>query len=235
VVQPIKNFFPSTLLLAGALIAGSAVMPAQAQTIYRGLVVDSANLTDLPHVHISIKNKGRGTVSDRTGGFFIAAQRTDTLVFSAVGYHALELPLRFEEDVLLVLLRENKILLSEITVRATRLYPNQIVDRTKTAPRTADPLLMFQAPWEYFWKLEREKRKLARVVDANNLTQTFRQVINDPDVKKIMMEDHDVDEVTYYHLVALFNTRHPNVHYVADPDAIMEALHAFFSKNKPAR
>jgi hypothetical protein len=92
---------------------------------------------------------------------------------------------------------------------------------------------MFESPFDYFWKLEREKRKLTRVIEENNRTQTFRQVITDPDVKKIMMEDHHINEETYYSLIEQFNIQHPAVHYFTDPDAIMEALHGFFDKNKP--
>lgn len=220
--------------LVAGLLCGAA-LTAQAQTVFRGIVTDSATLVDLPGVHVSVKNTGKGTITDRLGSFFIVARRSDTLVFSAVGYHQFVLPLRFEEEALFVLLRENKIILSEITVRATRLYPNQIIDREQTAPRTMDPLSGIMEPHYYFTKLEREKRKLTRIVIQNNATQTFRQVITDPDVKKIMMEDHGVDEVVYYRLIELFNLQYPSAHYVADPDAIMEALHGFFSKNKPAR
>lgn len=92
---------------------------------------------------------------------------------------------------------------------------------------------MFESPFDYFWKLEREKRKLSRVIEENNRTQIFRQVITDPDVKTIMMEDHHIDEETYYNLIEKFNIQHPSIHYFTDPDAIMEALHGFFEKNKP--
>ncbi|MBX2894550.1 MAG: carboxypeptidase-like regulatory domain-containing protein [Cyclobacteriaceae bacterium] len=202
------------------------------QKIYRGIVVDSASMTDLPGVHISLKRTTRGVVSNSAGGFLITARPIDTLVFTAVGYHAVELPLMFQEDALFILLRENKIMLREITIQSHRLYPNKIEDRTKVAPPTLSKVQMFESPFDYFWKLEREKRKLTRVIEENNRTQTFRQVITDPDVKTIMMEDHHIDESTYYNLIEKFNLRHPAVHYFTDPDAIMEALHGFFEKNK---
>lgn len=189
-------------------------------------------MADLPGVHISVKGSTRGVVSNASGGFLITARPIDTLVFSAVGYHSLELPLMFEEDALFIMLRENKIMLQEVTIKANRLYPNKIEDHTKVAPRTLSKVQMFESPFDYFWKLEREKRKLTRVIEENNRTQTFRQVITDPDVKTIMMEDHDIDENTYYNLIEQFNIKHPAVHYFTDPDAIMEALHGFFEKNK---
>jgi hypothetical protein len=204
-----------------------------AQTIYRGIVVDSASLVNLPGVHISIKHTSKGVASNTSGGFLISAKPVDTLVFSAIGYHTLELPLMFEEDALFIMLRENVTLLNAVTIQSYRLYPNQIEDRTKVTPRTMSKIQMFESPFDYFWKLEREKRKLTRVIEENNRTQTFRQVITDPDVKEIMMEDHHINEETYYSLIEQFNIQHPAVHYFTDPDAIMEALHGFFDKNKP--
>ncbi len=207
--------------------------PVFAQTLYRGIVVDSASLTNLTGVHVSVKHGNRVVATNTSGGFLITAKPIDTLVFTAIGYHALELPLMFEEDALFILLRENRILLQEITIRANRLYPNKVEDRTKVAPGTLSKIQMFESPFDYFWKLEREKRKLSRVIEENNRTQIFRQVITDPDVKTIMMEDHHIDEETYYNLIEKFNIQHPSIHYFTDPDAIMEALHGFFEKNKP--
>ncbi|MCW5910797.1 MAG: carboxypeptidase-like regulatory domain-containing protein [Cyclobacteriaceae bacterium] len=208
---------------------------ALSQNIYRGIVVDSASMANLPGVHISVKHTSRGVATNTSGSFLIAARPIDTLVFTSVGYHAFELPLMFEEDALFIMLRENRIMLQEITIKSNRLYPNKIENRTKVAPQTLGKIQMFESPFDYFWRLEREKRKLSRVIEENNRTQTFRQVITDPDVKTIMMEDHHIDEEMYYNLVEQFNIQHPAVHYFTDPDAIMEALHGFFEKKKTGR
>lgn len=202
-----------------------------AQNIYRGIVVDSAKLTNLPGVHVSVKHNNRVVTTNVSGAFLVSAKPIDTLVFSFVGYKTLELPLMFEEEALFILLRENTILLDEVTIQSKRLYPNKIEERSKAAPRTLAKIQAVASPFDYFWKVEREKRKLSRVIEENNRTQTFRQVITDPDVKNIMIEDHDIDEETYYRLIEQFNIQHPSVHYFTDPDAIMEALHGFFEKN----
>lgn len=215
-------FFGSFLFIASNLLFG--------QQIYRGIVVDSAKLTNLPDVHISVKQTGRGTTTNPLGSFLISAKPTDTLLFTVVGYKLLELPLLFEEDALFILLVENTLILNEITIKATRLYPNKINDRTKITPRTMSSLDGFISPITYLSKLEREKRKLFRVVEENNRTQTFRQVITDPDVKAILMNDHEVNEETYYTIIENFNLQHAAVQYFTDPDSIMEALHSFFEK-----
>lgn len=203
----------------------------QAQQLFTGIVVDSAKLTNLPDVHISVKKSGKVTASSPTGNFMIYAQKTDTLIFTVIGYVAVELPLFFEEDALFVMMREDKIWLNEVVIKSTRLYPNKIEERTKTAPRTMSPLEGVFSPFDYFWSLEREKRKLTKIVEENNRTQTYRQVITDPDVKKIMIDEYDISEEIYYQLVVKFNQQQSHVHYFTDPDAIMEALHSFFEKS----
>ncbi len=202
------------------------------QELYRGIVVDSARMANLPDVHVSVKGAGKITSTNINGSFMIYAKPTETLLFSSIGYISVELPLLFEEDALFVLLREDKIFLSEIIIRSTRLYPNKIEERTKIAPRTMSSIEGVFSPFDYFWKLEREKRKLTRIVEENNKTQTYRQVITDPDVKKILMKEYDVNESSYYQLVELFNLQQSHIHYFTDPDAIMEALHSFFEKQK---
>ena len=197
--------------------------------------MDSASLTNLPYVHVSVKHSGKITSTSANGNFMIHASSIDTLIFSSVGYLTLELPLLFAENTLFVLLREDRIFLNEVIIRSTRLYPNKIEERTKTEPRTMSKLDGFVSPFDYFWKLEREKRKLTRIVDENNRSQTYRQVITDPDVKRILMNEYDVSEVVYYEVLVQFNQRQSHVHYFTDPDAIMEALHSFFEKESLAK
>jgi hypothetical protein len=220
------TFFISFILVANAL---------SAQQLYTGIVVDSARLTNLPDVHVSVKHSGKITSTSVSGSFMIYASTTDTLIFSSVGYMALELPLLFAEDALFVLMREDRIFLNEVIIKSTRLYPNKIEERSKTAPRTMNALEGIVSPFDYFWSLEREKRKLSKIVEENNRTQTYRQVITDPDVKDILMKEYDLSEDTYYQTLVQFNQRQGHVHYFTDPDAIMEALHSFFEKNQAGK
>jgi hypothetical protein len=218
--------FIAFLLLAGTI---------SAQQLYTGLVVDSAKLSNIPDVHVSVKHKGKITSTNPNGSFMIYASITDTLIFSAVGYLSIELPLLFTENTLFVLLREDRIFLNEVIIKSTRLYPNKIEERTKIAPRKMEAIDGFISPFDYFSSLEREKRKLSKVVEENNRSQTYRQVINDPDVKEILMDEYEVDEVTYYQTLVMFNQKQTHVHYFTDPDAIMEALHTFFENSRPGK
>jgi len=206
------------------------VFESSAQRAYRGIVADSATLENLPDVHIGIKNSGKGVITNSRGGFLIYAIPSDTLIFTGLGYKTLVFPLLFEEDAILILMQENILLLSDVVIRSKRLYPNVIEDRTHQSPKTLDPINAFTSPFDYFWKLEREKRKLSKLVVENNLTQTYRQVMADPDVRHIMMETYGISEEKYYALLVQFNQQFSPVQYFTDPDSIMEALHEFFER-----
>ncbi len=232
-----NNYFPpffifikkrSLIRFVVSLLLCFIAQVAMAQKLYRGIVVDSASLINLPDAHVLVKRSTKATATDFNGNFLINATPTDTLIISAIGYHPMELPLLFHDDAILIMLRENKIMLSEVVIKSTRLYPNKIIDRTKTAPRTMTAMEGAFAPFDYFWKLEREKRKLSRVVEENNKTQTFRQVITDPDVREIMKKEYELTDESYYNLLVEFNRLHRTVHYYTDADGIMEELHRFF-------
>ena len=199
-----------------------------AQKVYRGIVVDSATMKNIPDVHIAIKNSPRGIAATQDGSFQLSARPTDTLIFTSLGYKPLVLPLLFEEDAIMVLMKENVQLLANITVKATRLYPNKIEDRTREEPKRMDPLQAVISPIDYFfWREERDRRKLAKYVRENNRTQTYRQVITDPDVARIMKETYNLSDEKWYALVVKFNETRIEVRYYTDPDAIMEELHTF--------
>lgn len=201
-----------------------------AQKVYRGIVVDSVTLKNLPDVHIAVKNSAIGIVTQTDGSFRITARPIDTLIFTSLGYKPLILPLLFEEDAIMIMLKENVQMLANIIVKATRLYPNKIEDRTREEPKRMDPLQAFTSPIDYFfWREERDRRKLAKYVRENNRTQTYRQVIADPDVKKIIMDAYAINEEKYYELIVRFNQQNGALHYATDPDEIMEVLYGFFS------
>jgi hypothetical protein len=216
-----------TLLLFFALTTAT-----YAQKTYRGLVVDSVTMAALPNVHVSVKNSTAGTYTNTAGSFTLRCHAVDTLVFSSLGYASVEVPMLFEEDALFIRLREQIKMLQEITVKASRLFPNQIADRTHSAPRKMATYQAFESPFTYFSKTEKEKRKIYRFVEEGNKTQTYVQVITDPDVKKIFMEDYELTDEGYYELLAKFNQAYRGMQYATNPDDIMEALHSYFSAAK---
>lgn len=212
------------LIFSGLLIS----FAGYSQRLYRGIVVDSVSMKNIPDVHVSIKNTSRGIFADPDGSFQIVARPTDTLIFTSLGYTPVLLPLLFQEDVMMVVMKENVQMLANIVVRSTRLYPNKVMDQTKAEPKKMDAFDAVMSPIDYFfWREERDRRKLAKYIRENNRTQTYRQVVLDPDVTKIMMETYKISEDKYHALLSQFNERNVHVHYFTDPDAIMEELHTF--------
>ena len=55
---------------------------------FSGMVLDGTteDLYPVPYTNILVKGKGRGTYSDFKGFFSIVVEKTDTIVFSAIGY-----------------------------------------------------------------------------------------------------------------------------------------------------
>jgi hypothetical protein len=53
---------------------------------FSGIVVSADSLTPVPYTNIVIKNTWRGTVADYYGYFSFVACKTDTIIFSSVGY-----------------------------------------------------------------------------------------------------------------------------------------------------
>ena len=192
------------------------------------MVVDSVSMAAISNVHITVKNSSKGTYTNASGIFTLSLNVTDTLLFTSLGYEPQELPLFLEEDVLFIRLREQVSMLQEITIKATRLYPNQIADRTHSAPRKMDPFQALQSPFTYFSKTEKEKRQIYRFVEQSNKTQTYVQVITDPIVKEIFTKDYELSDEEYYNRLANFNQQYRSIQYATDPEVIMEALHAYF-------
>ncbi|MCK6616556.1 MAG: carboxypeptidase-like regulatory domain-containing protein [Cyclobacteriaceae bacterium] len=208
------------ILLVNLLI----FVKCQAQLLYRGIVVDSLTLAALPGAHIRIKSTETGTRTNDKGVFSIAAKPADTLVISMIGYNPLELPLLFEESGILIRLTEKVNMLKEVTVTASRITE---ITRTYRAPPKPLEASALGNPFDYFSKWQREKRKLQKVVDENNRTFVYVQVVNDPEVREQMMEEFNLTEPEFYELLAKFNKQSGNLVYSTDSRQIIGAIKNF--------
>jgi hypothetical protein len=210
----------------------SVLMPATlfAQQTYRGIVVDSSSVSALPGVHVTVKHSTKGVTTSASGSFIIQAMPTDTLVFTSVGYTSLELPLLFEETALFIRLRETIRLLSEITIKASRLDPNIIVRSPRTAPRPMTAGEGIFSPIDYFSRWQREKRKLLKWIEESDRTLTYLQVVSDQEIREQLMEEFELDETVYYDLLAQFNQRSAkSLQYSTNPQEIITSLKSFLS------
>src|SRR5918993_908025 len=188
-----------------------------AQKITHGIVVDSVSLTALQGVHVKVKNSERGTSTNSKGEFYIATQPTDTLLLTRIGYNDLAVPLLFEEEDILIRLKERVRLLKEITIRATRSMPRKM--------STADA---FSSPWEYFTRGEKDKRKATKLINENNRIRTYVEVIHDQLLREEIIDEFNLSETEYYATLAAFNKQSQDVLYSTDKHEIITSLKDFF-------
>ncbi len=97
------NYIKYLLLI---FIACSAMKTASAQTAAKieiiqlsGVVFTADSLDRIPYVTIRVKGSNRGTVSDVKGFFSLAILKTDTLIFTAVGFTTREYVIPNPENV----------------------------------------------------------------------------------------------------------------------------------------
>lgn len=200
------------------------------QRATRIVVVDSISFEALPAVFVQIKNTRYSFMVNPTGIFTLNVKQTDTLVLSHIGYHTTTIPLFFEEDAIMVRMRPKVTVLDEVVIKSRRLYPNEINPRVSKKPETRTVWNSIHQPWEYFNKREKERRKLAKLMQEHDLIKTFMEVITDPSIKEELMETYSVEEQKYYDILVKFNQSRFPVIYSNDSEKIIEALHAFFEK-----
>ena len=205
-------------------------LPACAQKLTHGIVVDSINLKALPGVHVRVKGKDAFAVTGSLGSFQIQTQSTDTLVLSMVGYNTILVPLLLEEEDLMIRMGERYQLLQEVTISGKRLFETDIVRADRTIPRkmgTSDP---FSSPWTYLSREQKERRKVVKLINENDRIQTYIQVIHDQETREDIMYDHGLTETEYYSTLALFNQQSQDVLYSTNPNEIIASLRQFFDR-----
>jgi hypothetical protein len=221
----LKNF---PLIVFGVTLSLSGF----SQRITHGIVVDSLTLSALQGVHVKVKNSGKGTVTSSRGEFYISAHRTDTLILSRIGYVDMVIPLFFEEEDILVRLKERVRILKEITIRSTRLNSSEVTRSVRTMPRKMSTSDAFSSPWEYFTRGERDKRKAVKLINENNRIKTYVEVIHDQLLREDIMDELNLTEIEYYNILAAFNHQSQDVLYSTDKYEIIDALKSFFRTHR---
>ncbi|HTF20745.1 MAG TPA: carboxypeptidase-like regulatory domain-containing protein [Chryseolinea sp.] len=205
-------------------------LPASAQKLTHGIVVDSVNLKALPGVHVRVKGKDIFAVTGSLGSFQIRALPIDTLVLSMVGYNTAVVPLLLEEEDLMIRMGERYQLLQEVTISGNRLFESDIVRTERTAPRKMTTAEAFSSPWTYFSRDQKERRKVVKLINENDRIETYIQVINDQETREDIMFDHELTETQYYSTLALFNRQSQDVLYSTNPSEIIASLRRFFDR-----
>jgi len=196
-----------------------------------GIIVDSLSFKSLPHVHIRVKKTGVGIVSDENGYFHIKAKPFDTLIFSTVGYFPFSFPVLTDEEDIMIMMSEEVTYLQPILVTGSGIQSPFIKERKELVYRKPNPVPLGTGSgisFDYFTKAQREKRRLLKVVEANDRVRAYAQIITDQDFRELMMGKYDLTEDDYYNLVLTFNVTRIDQIAWKDEEEVIEILESFF-------
>jgi len=102
------------------------------QTRITGVVRDSQTGEPLPFSSIAVKSSTQGTIANSDGAFSLPVNLIrDTLVFSYLGYEAMEISAKELAGIKIVLLKRKDILLQEVVVHSSDDYLYEILDRCR--------------------------------------------------------------------------------------------------------
>jgi len=211
------------------LLSLSWASHAQKRVTISGIIVDSASLAALPNAYVKVKSTGAGTVAGSGGMFKIEAPVFDTLLFSSIGYGTYIYPVLLSEEDVLIRLQESVIVLPEVTAVGTRLQATKYEERRAVKTPNENLFEGLGSPFTYFSKTEKEKRKVIKIRRENTRVRTYVEVVNDPDLKKDLMNEFSIDEPTYYRLLGKFNQENHSAQYLEDEAQIREALSTYFA------
>lgn len=200
------------------------------QKLIKGIVVDSTSLTNLPGVNVKIKNTNRGTSTNSSGIFTLMVTESDTLVFSSVGYAKVVLPVYPDDETMFVRMREESILLREVIIKDLGFRINQkyVKSPTLTTTKPLEGGSSGGVNFAYFTRLEKEKRKLVRIMADNEKVKIYLDVVNDPDVKAEILNRFAISEDRFYELLAIFNAKNKEITYSANSALILNSLFSFY-------
>lgn len=197
----------------------------QEHELITGIVVDSATFSPLPYVNIQVKNTSRGTNSDAKGNFSIMASRKDTLLFSFVGYRSVQLTLRYWEPSM-VRMAERPFVLQSVTIRDTHLEEPyyRMFDEENARLKESTKKLPF-----YYPKYKKEKIKVQRLENENLRVKTYVDVVvNNAELKGLLMEKHKLTEQEYYAILTKFNERNYTFMYYLTASELLSLLYRFY-------
>jgi hypothetical protein len=213
------------------------------QKIVKGIVVDSTTLTPLANVHIQLKHKTIGTITDANGNFSITVSVYDTVIFSLIGYKIIERVFdKNETDILIRLIEESKVL-NTVTVE------DQSIKIEGLDPPAEDKFEKFQnttynpRPGEVATfgpgirigiggaKDRKQKAKLQEVKEENEKAKAYIQVVSSPEVKEKLMKKYNLTEEEYYKLLEKFNEKYRGYMYNIDSKNLTDMIFNFFERS----
>lgn len=196
---------------------------ANGQELIKGIVLDSATFAPLPYVNVRVKNQNRGTITDVQGNFGLIANRTDTLVFTFIGYYDLVYPLTDWEPSI-IRMSEKGTLLSPVMIKGTAINPYEGLfdDQNAILEKRRIPF--------YFPKYKKEKIRVGWLMEDNVRVKNYVDLlVKDDRMKTTLMTTYKLSEDEYYLTLSQFNVQHVAVMYHLTTGELMSLLDNFFS------
>lgn len=91
-----KKFYPSLIFFVVMLFSLNGYGQENQKIEITGEIIDTETNEPVPYVHVVNKKAQLGTVSNTEGRFWITMEKTDTLLFSAIGFETFAFTLKEE-------------------------------------------------------------------------------------------------------------------------------------------
>ena len=209
------------LILSSLLLLSVA---ATAQEVIKGIVMDSATFSPLPYVNVRVKNQSRGTTSDDQGNFSLVSFRSDTLVFTFIGYQDVVVPLTDWEPSI-IRMSEKRTMLSPVLIRSTAINPYEGLFDDQNA------LLKKKKIPFYYARYRKEKIKVGWLLAENKRVQNYVDLmIKDDQMKLRLMKAYSLSEDRFYQILARFNEENVDVMYYITIAELTSLMDNFFRR-----
>ncbi len=221
------------------LLTTSLLLGQQTRLSISGTVLDSATLTALPYVAIQLKGKGIGLSSSENGSFSINCEKTDTLVFTRLGYKPLLLLAKNIRPPVSVIMAEDANMLKGITVydkldvqgaeewRKDLPVNTRIRLKEQSLEPEAGSIATFGPGLQIPLGGGKDKTKNKR--DEISRTAVYRSTVYAPETKERIIKLYTISEETFYRKLEKFNRESPEAAYLTDSEEIITMLIQFFA------
>lgn len=189
------RFFNNSTYLLPFLIGLLCVIKSEAQQItLKGTIYSSDSISVMPFAYVINTRTGQGQLSDVNGQFSIAANLTDSVLFSFIGYQRLKMPvntLYIEINKLCkVIMKEttykiNQVVVSEFKLKPyERDYMKRVISNSKlkTINAVESPI---SALYMEFSKKGKEQKKLAKIFEEIFIQEEVGKKFNGETLRKL--------------------------------------------------
>lgn len=189
------RFFNNSTYLLPFLIGLLCVVKSEAQQItLKGTIYSSDSISVMPFAYVINTRTGQGQLSDVNGQFSIAANLTDSVLFSFIGYQRLKMPvntLYIEINKLCkVIMKEttykiNQVVVSEFKLKPyERDYMKRVISNSKlkTINAVESPI---SALYMEFSKKGKEQKKLAKIFEEIFIQEEVGKKFNGETLRKL--------------------------------------------------